>query len=86
MGRQKQKECSREQVPCYILFLLGQSPVADCIYAGISDEEENMAESAADTGDGETVPETEMSETAGIETDIQNGAEEAVMNMKVEAC
>ncbi len=45
-----------------------------------------MAESAADTGDGETVPETEMSETAGIETDIQNGAEEAVMNMKVEPC
>ena len=60
--------------------------MADCIYAGISDEEENMAESAADTGDGETVPEMEMSETVGTEADIQNGAEEAVMNMKVEAC
>lgn len=60
--------------------------MADCIYAGISDEEENMAESEADTGDGETVPETEMSETAAREADIPNGAEEAVMNMKVEAC
>lgn len=50
----------------------------------ISNESENMTESAADTGDGETVPETEMSETAGTEADIQNGAEEAVMNMKVQ--
>ena len=44
----------------------------------------DQAESAADTGNGETVPETEMSETDGTETDIQNGAEEAVMNMKVQ--
>ena len=51
----------------------------------ISDEEENMTESAADTGNGQTVPYTEMSETAGTEADIQNGAEEAVMNMKVQA-
>ncbi len=51
----------------------------------ISNETENMTESATDTGDGETVPETEMSETAGTEADIQNGAEEAVMNMKVQA-
>ncbi|MCR2048580.1 cyclophilin-like fold protein [Acetatifactor muris] len=50
----------------------------------ISNEPENMTESAADTGDGETVPETEMSETAGTEADIQNGAEEAVINMKVQ--
>lgn len=50
----------------------------------ISNKTENMTESAADTGDGETVPETEMSETAGTEADIQNGAEEAVMNMKVQ--
>ncbi len=50
----------------------------------ISDEAENMTESAADTEDGETVPETEMSETVGTEADIQNGAEEAVMNMKVQ--
>lgn len=48
----------------------------------ISDEAENMTESAADTGDGETVP--EMSETDGTEADIQNGVEEAVMNMKVQ--
>lgn len=41
-------------------------------------------ESAADVGDGETVPETEMSETAGTEADIPNGAEEAVMNMQVQ--
>ena len=51
----------------------------------ISNESENMTESAADTEDGETVPEMEMSETAGTEADIQNGAEEAVMNMKVQA-
>ena len=50
----------------------------------ISNESENMTESAADTEDGETVPEMEMSETAGTEADIQNGAEEAVMNMKVQ--
>lgn len=50
----------------------------------ISNKTENMTESAADTGDGETVPETEMSETAGTEADIQNGVEEAVMNMKVQ--
>ncbi len=50
----------------------------------VSNEAENMAESAADTGDGETVPETEMSETAGTKADIPNGAEEAVMNMKVQ--
>ena len=50
----------------------------------ISDEAENMTESAADTKDGETVPETEMSKTAGTEADIQNGAEEAVMDMKVQ--
>ena len=50
----------------------------------ISDEAENMTESAADTGNGETVPETEMSETAAREADIPNGAEEAVMNMKVQ--
>ena len=50
----------------------------------ISDEAENVTESAADTGNGETVPETEMSETDGTEADIQNGAEEAVMNMKVQ--
>ncbi len=50
----------------------------------ISDEAENMTESAADTGDGETVPETEMCETAGTETDIPNGAEGDVMNMKVQ--
>lgn len=42
------------------------------------------AESAADTKDGETVPDTEMSETTGTEADIQNGVEEAVMNMKVQ--
>ena len=42
-----------------------------------------VEESAADAGDGETVPETEMSETAGTEADIPNGAEEAVMNRKV---
>lgn len=50
----------------------------------ISDEAENITESAADTGNGETVPETEMSETAAREADIPNGAEEAVMNMKVQ--
>lgn len=50
----------------------------------ISDETENMTESAADTGDKETVPETEKSETAGTEADIQNGAEGNVMNMKVQ--
>lgn len=50
----------------------------------ISNESENMTESAADTEDGETVPEMEMSETVGTEADIQNGAEEAVMNMKVQ--
>ena len=50
----------------------------------ISNESENMTESAADTGDGETVPETEMSETAGTKADIPNGSEEAVMNMKVQ--
>ena len=50
----------------------------------ISNEAENMTESAADTGDGETVPETEMSETAGTEADIPNGAEGDVMNMKVQ--
>ena len=50
----------------------------------ISNESENMTESAADTGDKETVPETEKSEMAGTEADIQNGAEEAVMNMKVQ--
>ena len=50
----------------------------------ISNESENMTESAADTEDGETVPEMEMSETAGTEADIQNGAEEAVMNMKIQ--
>ena len=50
----------------------------------ISNEAENMTESAADTEDGETVPEMEMSETVGTEADIQNGAEEAVMNMKVQ--
>lgn len=50
----------------------------------ISNEAENMTESAADMGDGETVPETEMSEMAGTETDIQNGAEGDVMNMKVQ--
>lgn len=50
----------------------------------ISDEAANMTESAADTGDGETVPETEMSETDGAEADIPNGAEKAVMNMKVQ--
>ena len=49
-----------------------------------SDEEENMAESAADTGDGGVVPETEISETAGTEADIPNGVEKAVMNMKVQ--
>lgn len=52
------------------------------------DEAENMTESAADTGDGETIPETEKSKTAvtvgGTEADIPNGAEEAVMNMKVQ--
>ena len=41
-------------------------------------------ESSADAGDGETVPETEMGETAGTEADIPNGAEEAIMNMKVQ--
>ena len=50
----------------------------------VSNEAENMTESAADTGDGETVPETEMSETAGTKADIPNGSEEAVMNMKVQ--
>ncbi len=50
----------------------------------ISDEAENMTESAADTGDGETVPKTETSETDGTEADIPNGIEEAVMDMKVQ--
>ncbi len=50
----------------------------------ISNETENMTESATDTGNGQTVPDTEMSETAGTEADIPNGAEEAVMNMKVQ--
>ena len=50
----------------------------------IFNEAENMTESAADTGNGQTVPETEMSEKTGTEADIQNGAEEAVMNMKVQ--
>ena len=50
----------------------------------ISDEAENMTESAADTGDGEAASKTEMSETDGTEADIQNGVEEAVMNMKVQ--
>ena len=50
----------------------------------IFNEAENMTESAADTGNGQTVPDTEMSETAGTEADIPNGAEEAVMNMKVQ--
>lgn len=48
------------------------------------DEAENMAESAADTGDGETIPETEKSKMAGTVADIPKGAEEAVMNMKVQ--
>ena len=43
----------------------------------IFNEAENMTESAADTGNGQT-------ETVGTEADIQNGAEEAVMNMKVQ--
>ncbi len=50
----------------------------------ISDEAENRTESAADTGDKETVPETEKSEMAGTEADIPNGAEGDVMNMKVQ--
>lgn len=50
----------------------------------ISDEAENMTESAADTGDREAVPETETSETDGTEADIPNGIEEAVMDMKVQ--
>jgi hypothetical protein len=50
----------------------------------ISDEAENMTESAADTGDREAVPETETSETDGTEADIPNGIEEAVMDIKVQ--
>ena len=48
------------------------------------DEAENITELAADTGDKETVPETEKSETAGTEADIPNRVEEAAMNMKVQ--
>lgn len=43
-----------------------------------------MTESAADTGDGETIPETKKSKMAGTVADIPKGAEEAVMNMKVQ--
>ena len=43
-----------------------------------------QAESAAYTGDRETVSEMEKCETAGTEADIPNGVEEAVMNMKVQ--
>ena len=46
---------------------------------------ESTAESAADISEAKPVQETEMNEADGMETDIQNdGAENAVMNMKVQ--
>lgn len=46
---------------------------------------ESTAESAADISETKPVPETEMNEAGGMETDIQNdGEENAVMNVKVQ--
>ncbi len=41
----------------------------------IFNEAENMTESVADTGNGQTVPDTEMSETTGTEADIPKSGE-----------
>ena len=51
----------------------------------VSDSTGSTAESAADISEAKPVQETEMNEADGMETDIQNdGAENAVMNMKVQ--
>lgn len=62
-----------------------ESVAEDIQERSVSDSTESTAESAADISETKPVPETEMNEAGGMETDIQNdGEENAVMNVKVQ--
>lgn len=62
-----------------------ESVAEDIQERSVSDSTGSTAESAADISEAKPVQETEMNEADGMETDIQNdGAENAVMNMKVQ--